>query len=103
MFEEKNGLTIKITEFGASGTYVPHKGLKKRRHHQYMNDVVGSLYYCAPEIFEKEYDEKVDLWSIGVIMYMMLTGEPPFSGDSEQEIIKNIKTGICNLDHPLLL
>lgn len=36
------------------------------------------------------YDEKVDLWSVGVIMFMLLTGEPPFNGDSELDIVKNI-------------
>ena len=103
-FEEKTYETIKITEFGASENYKPYRGDKKKpKHHKYMNEVVGALYYIAPEIFEKEYDEKVDLWSIGVIMYMMLTGEPPFTGASENEIIKNIKTGICNLEHPMLL
>jgi len=94
---------IKLTDFGASATYKPIKGLKKSKSHKYMNETVGSLYTCAPEVFNSKYDEKVDLWSVGVIMYMMLTGEPPFNGESEPEIIKNIKTGIYDLEHPLLM
>ena len=40
-----------------------------------MNTILGTPYYMAPEIFnQKKYDEKCDVWSIGVIMYVMLTG-----------------------------
>lgn len=106
MFEEKpkegEPPTIKLSDFGASATYEPLRG-KKSKNKKYMRDVVGSLYTSAPEVFEREYDEKVDVWSVGVIMYMLLTGEPPFSGATEPEIIKNIRTGICDLEHPLLL
>tara|TARA_B110000285_G_scaffold188042_1_gene214055 strand:- start:428 stop:616 length:189 start_codon:yes stop_codon:yes gene_type:complete len=62
-----------------------------------MDDVVGSLYTCAPEVFRSEYDEKCDVWSVGVIMYMLLTGEPPFNGATELDITKEIQTGI--FDH----
>ena len=107
MFEErpKEGEppTIKLSDFGGSATYEPLRGKKRTKNKQYMRDVVGSLYTTAPEVFEREYDEKVDVWSVGVIMYMLLTGEPPFSGATEPEIIKNIRTGICDLEHPLLL
>ena len=101
-FKEGETPTIKLSDFGASATYKPLKGLKKPKNHKYMTEVKGSLYTAAPEVFEKGYDEKVDMWSIGVIMYMMLTGDPPFNGSPESEIISSIRTGICDLDHPLL-
>lgn len=41
---------------------------------------LGTSYYIAPEVLDSQYDSKCDLWSIGVIMYMLLTGKPPFSG-----------------------
>eukprot|EP00434_Breviolum_minutum_P005343 symbB.v1.2.004714.t1/scaffold273.1/size250767/14 len=40
--------------------------------------IVGSLLYVAPEVFSRKYDVKADLWSIGVVMYILLTGRPPW-------------------------
>jgi calcium-dependent protein kinase len=42
--------------------------------------VVGTAYYLAPEVIAKDYDERCDIWSLGVILYMMVTGTPPFDG-----------------------
>ena len=42
---------------------------------------------------KKNYDEKCDLWSIGVIMFILLTGEPPFNGNTDEEILQNVKNG----------
>ena len=99
---------VKISDFGASATYRPLKGSREQkkppRGHQYMTEFVGSLYTVAPEVINQQvYDEKVDLWSIGVIMYMLLTGEPPFGGSNESEILKNIQTGFYNLEHPRIM
>jgi calcium-dependent protein kinase len=45
----------------------------------------------APEVFtQKNYDEKCDVWSCAVIMYLMLAGYPPFYGQNRQEVIKSI-------------
>ena len=56
-----------------------------------MKTFVGTVYYVAPELFAGQYDEKCDVWSIGVISYMLATGRPPFDGDSFKVIEKLVK------------
>ena len=52
----------------------------------------------APEIIDnKEYNESCDLWSCGVIMYLLLSGKPPFCGCTREETIESIKKGVVNL------
>lgn len=64
-----------------------------------VGGVVGTPYYVAPEvILGREYNEKVDVWSAGVILYTMLAGFPPFYGDSAAEIFEAVIRG--NLRFP---
>ena len=57
-----------------------------------METVVGTPLYFAPEVLEGKYDKRCDLWSIGVITYMLLCGDPPFMGKSTAELEEKIKT-----------
>ena len=77
----KGFIRIKICDFGTSQIF--QKG-------EVQYSIVGSLLYLAPEIFEKKYNFKCDLWSCGVIMYLLLTTRFPFFGDNNKDKIDSI-------------
>ena len=66
LFEDKGtNSPLKLIDFGLSKHFVPH---------EQMRQVVGSAYYTAPEVLRGSYDQRCDVWSIGVIGYMLLSG-----------------------------
>ena len=81
--------TIKIIDFGTAILF--NKKDKK---------LAGSIYYLAPEIISKNrnYTEKCDIWSCGIIMYILLSGRPPFNGESDEEILKKIMQNNIDLE-----
>ena len=86
--EEKNKeyFNIKIIDFGTCEI------LKKKK----LTEQIGTSFYIAPEVLKNGYNEKCDLWSCGVILYILLSGCPPFYGKSEKEIFQKILDG--NID-----
>jgi calcium/calmodulin-dependent protein kinase (CaM kinase) II/calcium/calmodulin-dependent protein kinase I len=88
LMESKDSLEIKITDFGFACFY--NKEEKK-------SEILGSPLYMAPEIVSLEpYDNKVDIWSVGVIAYILLAGRPPFKGRSRDEIFASIRFNELN-------
>ncbi len=85
---EKNLLRIKICDFGTSKIH--DRGTIQKK-------IVGSSYYIAPEILDKKYNEKCDLWSCGVILYILLCARPPFEGETDEEILHKVKNGKFDL------
>lgn len=81
--------TIKVIDFGLSRVFDPNK---KMRHK------LGTVYYIAPEVLQCQYDEKCDVWSCGVITFIMLCGYPPFNGQADEQIIKKIEKGEFNFN-----
>ena len=75
---------IKLIDFGLSRKYDKE---------QKMHSILGTPYYVAPEVLKGEYDEKCDIWSIGAVTYLLLCGEPPFTGNSNNEIFNKIVNG----------
>jgi len=72
---------IKIIDFGLSKKFVVDQSL---------NDGVGTMYTMAPEVMKKDYTYKADIWSIGVIAYMLLSSQMPFYGLKRREIANKI-------------
>jgi calcium-dependent protein kinase len=83
---------IKVIDFGTAKLYDKNKS---------ENKVIGSAYYIAPEVLNKNYDEKCDLWSTGVIMYMLLSGTAPFNGERDSIILEKIMAGKYDLKKPV--
>ena len=79
----QNFLDLKIVDFGLSSR------IKKN---QKLNNTVGTPYFIAPEILKGEYDERCDIWSIGIILYYLLSGKFPFNAQHNYEIFKKIET-----------
>lgn len=58
-----------------------------------LNTKAGTAYYVSPEVLTGIYTVKCDIWSIGVIMFMLLSGTPPFDGSNDTEILDSVKRG----------
>ena len=84
--EDMTNYEVKLIDFGCS-KFLNRKGNNK------LSGIVGTSIYCSPEVIDDLYDEKSDEWSCGVLMYILLCGEPPFQGETEEEIFANVKKG----------
>lgn len=78
---------IKLIDFGLS---------KKRRHGRNLSDGVGTIYTMSPEVLKGNYTEQADVWSVGVLAYMLLSSQMPFYGKRRRDIIKKISK--CEYD-----
>lgn len=86
---------IKLIDFGLSKRFGPnaandHAGLGTVSMEDKMHTIVGTPYYVAPEVLMGNYDFSCDVWSLGVILFIMLCGYPPFEGDNNKEIFKRV-------------
>ena len=81
---------LKLIDFGCSKIF--------SQYNRTFEDTIGTLVYCSPEVLKNNYNQKCDMWSCGVIIYILLCGKYPFYGRSEEEITKKILTGNFNFD-----
>lgn len=87
---------IKLIDFGLSKRFGPNALaghdplLGSACMEDKMHTIVGTPYYVAPEVLMGSYDFSCDVWSLGVILFIMLCGYPPFEGDNNKEIFKRV-------------
>lgn len=74
-------ITLKLIDFGTANIFTPGK---------YLEQKVGTSYYIAPEVVLKKYNQQADIWSCGVILFILLSGYPPFDGDTDEEIMDSV-------------
>ena len=84
-----NDNTVRLIDFGLS------KASKKKQ----LTTMAGTPYYMAPEVLEGAYTNKADLWSLGVLLYTLVSGYLPFQGANQHEVFKKIKAADFHFNH----
>ena len=81
---------IKLIDFGLSA--------QNTSKHSKMSEIVGTPYYVAPEVLKGNYSQKCDMWSLGVLFYIMLSGYLPFNGDTAEDVYAKVLIGKYKTD-----
>lgn len=72
---------LKLIDFGLS---------KRQEGNKKLKTIAGTPYYMAPEVLEGQYDSKCDTWSLGVLLYVFMSGYLPFQGENRNEVFYKI-------------
>lgn len=84
---------LKLVDFGLSNKF--------GKNFSELHSQVGTIYYVAPEVLKGSYDYKCDMWSLGVLMYTMLSGDLPFYDDNLSEVYKKLNSCSFTFDKPI--
>jgi calcium-dependent protein kinase len=86
IYDRKNSGHLKLIDFGFSKMFDPRSPEK-------MSTSLGTISYVAPEVLRRSYTSQCDMWSLGVIGFILLSGYMPFSANSDEELMKKIQSG----------
>lgn len=93
LLDESAGWPLKLIDFGLSFMFNTEKTTTKG-----MGTLVGTVtkyviqsYYMAPEVMQGRYDQTCDIWSAGVILYILVSSVPPFNGETDEDILEKVK------------
>ena len=89
--DKSDDATLKAIDFGLSVFF---------HQNQQFHEIVGSAYYVAPEVLNGRYSKEADIWSCGVILYILLCGVPPFYGESDQQIFQAVRNAEVDFSTP---
>ena len=89
LLNKRDDSPLKATDFGLSTFFTPGEVYK---------EVVGSAFYVAPEVLRRKYGPESDIWSAGVIVYILLSGVPPFWAETENGIFAEVLKAKVDLD-----
>ena len=89
LFLRKDSSNLKLIDFGLAVRW--QDSLRDELKKKGEKKLVGTSYYLAPEIMDANYDERCDIWSLGVILYILLSALPPFDGNNDKEILESVK------------
>lgn len=89
----RDSVNIKLIDFGLATKFAVDDAAKDQ-------ETVGTVYTMAPEVFSGLYNSKVDIWSLGVIAFMLLSSTMPFIADSSKALAKKIKKGDFQFGSP---
>lgn len=84
--------SIRLIDFGLS--------IRHKEGQAPLSSTVGTAYYMPPECLNGSYDRSADLWSVGVILFVMLCGRPPFNGSTDENIFARVKKGKYTMETP---
>lgn len=90
VYQDQVSDVIKLIDFG-NCAFVTNGKLKNK---------FGTVYYIAPEVLEGSYDQKCDIWSSGVLLYILLSGKPPFGGANDAVILQKVQKGDYTFNRP---
>ena len=106
MISKDDPYTLKLIDFGLSRTFdnndvnvlaqkknVDNVPQGKRHTRAVLMTKAGTPFYIAPEVLTGNYNEKCDVWSAGVILYILMCGYPPFYGENNKQILDEVKKG----------
>lgn len=81
---------LKLIDFGLS---------KRQEGNKKLKTIAGTPYYMAPEVLDGQYDSKCDTWSLGVLLYVFMSGYLPFQGENRNEVFYKIQNAKYHFDH----